>query len=56
MSTQEKTLEEKVMDAVNEMESPDYVFPKRFSKMDYIIVAICSVVSVAILIAGAYIR
>lgn len=55
MSEKEKSLEEKVMDAINEMEAPDYVFPKRFTKADYIIVAICSVVSAAILIAGAYI-
>jgi hypothetical protein len=55
MSEQEKSLEEKVMDAINEMEAPDYVFPKRFTRTDYIIVAVCAAISAAALIAGAYI-
>ena len=55
MSEKEKSLEEKIVDAINEMEAPDYVFPKRFTKTDYIIVAVCAAISAAALIAGSYI-
>ncbi len=55
MSEKEKSLEEKIEDAINELEAPDYVFPKRFTKTDYIIVAVCAAISAAALIAGAYI-
>jgi len=46
-----------ILERVEEIESPDYVFPERFKKGDYIglalVAAICLIGSIAVIIYGA---
>ena len=48
--------EKAVEDAIEEMESPDYVFPKRYTKTDYIITLIVEVVCLAATLLGIYLK
>ena len=51
----EKLLTEEIESKITEMESPDYEFPTRFSKKDYIFTVIVILVFLAGVIAGAFI-
>ncbi len=51
----EKLLTEEIESKITEMESPDYEFPTRFSKKDYIFTVIVILVCLAGVIAGAFI-
>ncbi len=53
--SEEKTLDEQILEKIEEMEDPSYVFPKRFSRGDYIVVGISVVICIAALIAGSFI-
>ncbi len=48
-------LEKAIVEKIEEMESPEYEFPERFSKNQYLIVLVSVIVSASILIAGAFI-
>lgn len=50
----EKRLDSEIEKRLNAMESPDYAFPTRFGKRDYIIVSIVVVFSLIVLIIGAF--
>ncbi|HQA58159.1 MAG TPA: hypothetical protein PK033_09830 [Acetivibrio sp.] len=50
----EDDLNKKIEARLREMESKDYVFAKRFSKMDYIIVLLVVIFCFIFLIIGAY--
>lgn len=41
---------------IAEMEREDYEFPRRFSKLDYIITAAVVIICLAFVIGGAYIK
>ena len=56
MSDEKRTLEEQAREKIEEMEAPDYEFPERFPKRDYIYVIAGLVISAAALIIGAGIR
>ncbi len=49
-----QTLENEILSKIEEMEKPDYEFPERFSKKNFIIVLICVLASMGILIGGAF--
>ena len=51
----EKTVDDFIEEKIQEMESKDYVFPKRMTKGDYIFTAAVIVVSLAVVILGAFI-
>lgn len=55
VSEYEKALHEEIEKRLEEMEKPDFEFPQRFSKRDYLITAVVAVVCLVILIIGAYI-
>lgn len=46
---------EKSEERIVMMESSDYVFSKRFSHKDYIVVGVVAIISLLIIIAGAFI-
>ena len=46
---------EKSEERIVMMESSDYVFSKRFSRKDYILVGVVAIISLLIIIAGAFI-
>lgn len=50
----EKQLNKKIADRLSKMENKDYVFAKRFSWIDYLIVFIVVVFCLIFLIFGAY--
>ena len=50
----EKQLNAKIEDRLSKMENKDYVFAKRFSKIDYLIVLIVVIFCLLFLIIGAY--
>lgn len=47
-------MNEEIEKRIDEMESKDYEFPKRFSKKDYMIVAILVIFCLIMIIWGAY--
>lgn len=51
----ERKIDEETEKRISEMEKPDYVFPERFSKRDYIITALVAAVCLAAVIAGGFI-
>lgn len=50
----ENKLNMEIEKRINVMESQNYLFAKRFNKVDYITTAIVAVVCIVILIFGAY--
>lgn len=54
-SDMNEELETLIEHRIEEMESKDYEFPKRFSKRDYIVTAFVAVICLAAVIAGAFI-
>ncbi len=48
-------VDKEILNRIEEMESPDYEFPKRFSKGDYILVAAVAAICLFAVIAGAFI-
>ena len=52
MNESEDILEQKILEKIEEIERPDYVFPPRFSKTDYLSVLISILVCSVFLIAG----
>lgn len=40
---------------IDEMEQPDYEFPRRFSKTDYIVTVTVAFICLALIIAGAFV-
>ena len=50
----ENKLDMEIEKRINLMESQNYLFAKRFNKVDYIITAIVAVICIVILIFGAY--
>lgn len=55
MSEYDEKLNTEIEDRISEMEKPDYEFPQRFSKTDYIITAVVIGVCLIAVIAGAFI-
>lgn len=53
-SQYEKQLNAKIEDRLSKMESKDYVFAKRFNRIDYLIVLIVVVFCLVFLVIGAY--
>ncbi|MGN0587442.1 MAG: hypothetical protein ACI4JF_09160 [Oscillospiraceae bacterium] len=51
----EEKLNAEIEKRISEMEQSDYVFPKRFGKRDYIILAAVAAVCLVMIIVGAYI-
>ena len=49
-----QALEKEILSKIEEMETPGYEFPERFSKKQFIIVLVVVLVSIGILIGGAY--
>lgn len=54
-SQYEKQLNAKIEDRISKMENKEYVFAKRFSKIDYLIVLIVVILCLVFLVVGAYI-
>ena len=52
MNKPEDMLEQKILEKIEEMESPDYVFPPRFARGDYLSVLIGILICIAFLIVG----
>lgn len=50
----EKTVDDFIEEKISEMEAKDYEFPKRMTKGDYIFTAVVIVVSLAVVIWGAF--
>lgn len=48
-------LNEEIERRIEEMESEDYEFPKRFSKLDYAVTAVVAIACLALVICGAFI-
>ena len=53
MNHNEDALEQEILKKIKEMEDPDYVFPPRFSKGDYITVVVCILICAVTLFLGA---
>jgi hypothetical protein len=53
MNHNEDALEQEILKKIEEMEAPDYVFPPRFSKGDYITVIVCILICAVTLFLGA---
>ena len=51
----EEKLNKEIESRICEMESDEYEFPERFGKRDYIALGVVAVLSLAMLILGAYI-
>ena len=49
-----QTLENEILNKIEEMEKPDYEFPERFPKKHFMAVLICVLVSTGILVIGAF--
>ena len=56
MSETKRTLEEQALEKIEEMEQPDYEFPERFPRRDYIYVIAGLIISAAALILGSGIQ
>ncbi len=58
MKTNEDELSQALYDEIEQrivqMESNDYLFPKRFSKKDYMVVVLVVVVCLVLIILGAF--
>lgn len=54
MEEKNDALEQAILDKIAEMEDPGYVFPKRFSRGDYVLAIVCIVVCAVLLIAGRF--
>ncbi len=58
MNTNEDKLSQALYDEIEQrivqMESNDYLFPKRFSKKDYMVVVLVVVVCLVLIILGAF--
>lgn len=48
-------LNEEIERRIEEMERADYEFPRKFSKLDYVITATVAFICLALIIAGAFI-
>ena len=53
MNHNEDALEQEILKKIEEMEAPGYVFPPRFSKGDYIAVAVSILICAVTLFLGA---
>ena len=53
MNHPDDALEQAILKKIEEMEAPDYVFPPRFSRADYITVIACILLCVVTLFLGA---
>ena len=51
-SNYEEELNAEIEERLSEMENPDYAFPRRFGKKDYIIAAAIVVIGILVLIVG----
>ncbi|MDR2486895.1 MAG: hypothetical protein LBD12_02925 [Clostridiales Family XIII bacterium] len=51
-----ESLDSEIEQRIARMEREDYVFPKRFGKKDYALVITLSILCLAALIAGAFLR
>ncbi len=51
----EEKLNKEIESRICEMEGDEYEFPERFGKRDYIVLGVIAVLSLAMLILGAYI-
>ena len=51
----EEKLNKEIESRICEMESDEYEFPERFGKRDYIVLGVVAVLSLAMIILGAYI-
>ena len=60
MNTNEDKLSQALYDEIEQrivqMESNDYLFPKRFSKKDYMVVVLVVVVCLVLIILGAFLQ
>ena len=50
----EKKLNEQTLERIAQMERPDYPFPRRFSRGDYILWAIVTLFCLLMLVLGAH--
>lgn len=50
----EELVDREVIDKIETMERDNYVFPKRFSKRDYIFLAVFVIICLALVIMGAW--
>lgn len=48
-------LNEEIEKRIEEMERDDYEFPRRFSRLDYIVTAVVAVVCLALIICGGFV-
>ena len=53
MNRKDDALEQAILEKIEEMEAPDYVFPLRVSRADYITVIACILLCVVTLFLGA---
>ena len=53
MNHKDDALEQAILEKIEKMEAPDYVFPPRFSRADYITVIACILLCVVALFLGA---
>ena len=53
-SDYEKQLNTKIEERISKMESPSYLFAKRFDKRDYLIIFVLVIFCLVFLIVGAY--
>ena len=53
MNHESDALEQAILKKIEEMEAPDYVFPPRFTRADYITVIACILLCVVTLFLGA---
>ena len=54
MNHEKDALEQEILKKIEEMESPEYQFPKRFTKGDYTAAITATLICLAILIGGAW--
>ena len=45
-------LEQEILNKIEEMERPDYIFPERFPRSHFILAGCCALVSLVMLILG----
>ncbi|MBR0146282.1 MAG: hypothetical protein IJM25_06435 [Eubacterium sp.] len=49
-----QVLENEILSKIEEMEKPEYAFPERFPKKSFIAVLVCVLVSLGMLVIGAF--
>lgn len=54
-NTDISALNEEIEKRIEEMERADYEFPRKFSKLDYVVTATVAFICLALIIAGAFI-